>query len=68
MANAPILSIAAISGSQRSRCSWSPPEWIEYIARPLWTPKKVDTEASVRVISRASMPLRRLLTAGRCSP
>jgi hypothetical protein len=25
IANAPILSIAAISGSQRSRCSWLPP-------------------------------------------
>ncbi len=39
-----------------------------YMARPLWTPKKVADEASVRVYSIVSMPTSRLLPAGSGSP
>src|SRR5579859_5961205 len=49
---APIFSIVAIAGSHCCFCSSEPSMWIEVIARPEWTPKKVQTLASPRQLQR----------------
>ena len=54
--NAPISSIRAIAGSQRSRCSSEPHRSIEPIASPPWTPMKVPIDGSTRASSIATMP------------
>ena len=53
---APICSIRAMAGSQRSCCSGEPHRAIEPIASPPWTPMNVPIEASIRLSSIATMP------------
>ena len=57
--NAPIVSIRAIEGSQRCRCSSVPPAYTEPIARPVWMPKKLFTDGSTRAISACRKPRNR---------
>ena len=54
--NAPISSIRAMAGSQRSFCSSEPQRWIVPIASPPCTPMKVDTDGSPRESSMAIIP------------
>ena len=65
---APISSIRAIAGSQRSRCSSEPHRWIDPIASPPCTPMNVCIDGSTRAISIATMPSSRLLRAGQPGP
>nr|WP_261818387.1 hypothetical protein [Nocardioides sp. OK12] len=65
---APISSIRAIAGSQRSRCSSEPHRWIEPIASPPWTPMKVPMEGSMRLSSIATMPSTSAPRAGQPGP
>ena len=55
--NAPISSIRAIAGSQRSRCSSEPHRSMLPIASPLWMPKKLFIDGSVWAISREMNPI-----------
>ena len=66
--NAPISSIRAIAGSQRSRCSSEPHSMIEPIASPPCTPMKVPIEESMRDISMATRPLTSAPRAGQPGP
>src|SRR3954463_15498828 len=52
----PIFSQRAIGGSHFCFCSSDPPRYMEPIARPLWTPKKVAIDESNRDISIATNP------------
>ena len=66
--NAPISSIRAIAGSQRSRCSSDPQSMIDPIASPPWTPMKVPIDGSTRASSIATMPSTRAPRAGQPGP
>jgi hypothetical protein len=62
--NAPICSIRAIAGSQRSCCSGVPQAQMLPIASPEWTPKKLLIEASMRAISAWANPMSNRLAGG----
>src|SRR5258705_7780805 len=47
----PILSNRAIGGSHFCFCSSDPSIYIEPIASPIWTPRKVENEGSIRAAS-----------------
>jgi hypothetical protein len=66
--NAPIFSIRAIAGSQRSRCSAEPQRSMLPIARPLWMPKKLFIDGSVCAISIDTNPTSWRRAAGPSRP
>src|SRR5271169_3714191 len=60
-AKEPIFSSRAIGGSHLLFCSSDPHRKIDPIASPLWTPKKVAQEQSIRAISMAIKPASNVL-------
>jgi hypothetical protein len=66
--NAPMSSMRAIAGSQRSCCSGDPQMLMDPIARPPCTPMKVWIEGSTRASSMATIPSRRQLRRGHPGP
>ena len=61
---APICSIRAMAGSQRCFCSSEPSRAIEVMARPEWTPKKVQMLPSPRPSSMPTRPAATVLSPG----
>ena len=58
----------AIGGSQRCFCSSEPHSWIDPIARPPCTPKKVWIDGSTRASSSAVIPSASALRPGQPGP